>query len=232
MPNFLQRSNQLELLDNPNTPFAAIRANMQELNTINTLLGGHKITIAGCKQLLLGNTKPIVTVCEVGCGGGDNLIALHKWATKNNTTLHFIGIDINQNCIAFAKEQCVDIPATFICADYRKVQFAQKPDIIFSSLFCHHFSNSALNEVLQWKKTNAILGFFINDLQRNFFAYYAIKIITAIFSKSYLVKNDAPISVLRGFWFNEWQQLLVNNKLVANVRWQWAFRYLIVYKNA
>ncbi|MEO6547187.1 MAG: hypothetical protein ABIN94_04285, partial [Ferruginibacter sp.] len=80
-----------------------------------------------------------------------------------------------------------------------------------------------------WMKENSILGFFINDLHRNPLAYYSIKIITGIFSKSYLVKNDAAVSVKRGFIKKEWQ-MLINKAGVGNcsIQWRWAFRHLII----
>jgi hypothetical protein len=80
-------------------------------------------------------------------------------------------------------------------------------------------------------KEHARLGFFINDLQRHWLAYYLIQILTQIFSKSYLVKNDAPLSVARGFRKWEWQSLFSKAALLnCRISWKWAFRYLIVYE--
>ena len=70
--NLTQRSYQTELLDKDDIPFEDIKKNMQELNFINTWLGGHSITIKGL-QKLIQNRKEIA-VCEIGCGGGDNLV--------------------------------------------------------------------------------------------------------------------------------------------------------------
>ena len=82
-------------------------------------------------------------------------------------------------------------------------------------------------------KQNSTIGFFINDLQRNWFAYHSIKIITQIFSSSYLVKNDAPLSVARGFYKNEWIRLLTEAGIKNYaVDWKWAFRYLITFAHA
>ena len=69
---FTQRSYQKEFLDGDDIPFADIKKNMQELNTINTLLGGHAITVKGLAALV-GNRKKI-TVCEMGCGGGKDAV--------------------------------------------------------------------------------------------------------------------------------------------------------------
>jgi hypothetical protein len=76
---------------------------------------------------------------------------------------------------------------------------------------------------------NSSLGFFINDLHRHPMAFYSIRILTKLFSNSYLVKNDAPLSVRRGFRKEELEGLLEQAGLRSyEVSWQWAFRFLVV----
>ena len=227
MPDFSTRSFEKELLDNPEVPFDDIRRNMHELNSINTLLGGHAITLKGFRKLL--GDKKQVSVCEIGCGGGDNLLVIHEWCESHGVGVNLIGIDINPHCIAFANNQHKDSKMTFVCSDYKEYVFSEKPDIIFNSLFCHHFTNDELREMLLWMYDNSQSGFFINDLHRHSLAYYSIRWLTKLFSKSYLVKKDAPLSVLRGFRKNEWPQLLNNAGIkVSKISWEWAFRHLIV----
>ncbi|MBC8034132.1 MAG: methyltransferase domain-containing protein [Chitinophagaceae bacterium] len=230
---FSQRSSKEELIDFPNVPFKDWTACLDELNTINTWLGGHKITTDGLKKLPLTAEEPLV-IAEIGCGGGDNLRAIHRWNKKRQLPIRYIGIDLNSACIDFARKNCASLPHhEFILSDYRKVQFENKaPDIIFSSLFCHHFKNHELVEMLLWLKQNSVKGFFINDLHRHPVAYHLIKWITAAFSGSYLVKHDAPISVLRGFRKGEWQELFRQAGLKNyHIEWKWAFRHLITVKN-
>ena len=235
MISLTKRSYQKEMLDAPHIPFADIRQNMQELNTINTYLGGHAISIGGIKEILKSHpvNKPL-TVCEIGCGGGDNLKAIQQWYIQNQIEINFIGIDLKPECIEFARQQYPALNAQWICSDYKAVKFNEvKPDIIFSSLFCHHFYEDELVTMLQWMQQNSGTGFFINDLQRHPLAYYCIKIITGIFSKSTLVKNDAPLSVARGFKKIEWQKI-INAAGIADctIQWKWAFRYLITAVNS
>ncbi len=230
MPNLSQRSLEKELLDGDGIPFEEIALNMQELNTINTLLGGHAISLTGFKTLIKDRKK--ISVCEIGCGGGDNLLVILNYCQKKGIEVSLIGIDINQECIHFAKSNIILNQQTqFICSDFRLVEFEEKPDIIFSSLFCHHFTHSDLVLQLKWMKEHSQSGFFINDLQRHWLAYYSIKCLTFIFSKSRLVKNDAAISVARGFHRSEWNSIfeLANLKAIT-IDWKWAFRYLIIYK--
>lgn len=219
------RSYKKELLDQDDIPFEDIKQNLKELNTINTLLGGHNITLAGIKKLLPNADKEIHIV-EIGCGGGDNLAYLQK---KLKGNFRFTGIDLKDACIDFAKQTYPDIH--FVQSDYRTATFETKPDIIFSSLFCHHFTDEQLIEQYKWMQANAKIGFVINDLQRHPLAYYSIKILTRIFSKSYLVKNDAPLSVARGFYKAELHALLTKSNISNfSILWKWAFRYLVISK--
>lgn len=202
---------------------------MLELDFINTWLGGHQITLAGLKRLV-GKHRTI-SVCEIGCGGGDNLAAIRRWCGKKGIGVSFTGIDINPDCIRVASKR-EDLPCTWIVSDYKDVRFETKPDVIFSSLFCHHFHERELLAQFQWMQSNARLGFFINDLHRHAMAFHSIRVLTQLFSKSYLVKNDAPLSVARGFVKNDWHQLL-NSAGITNfsVDWKWAFRWLVVVAN-
>lgn len=229
-----QRSYEKELLDGEGIPFADIERNMRELDRVNTLLGGHRITCKGIEQftakLPAGKT---LTVAEIGCGGGDNLRVIQRLLQKKRIACRLTGIDMKQECIHFAEnafDEADDI--TWICSDYRDVQWDTQPDIIFSSLFCHHFTDEELVTQLQWLRDNSRMGFFINDLHRHPLAYYSIRLLTRLFSTSYLVKNDAPLSVKRGFKKKEWQQLLAQAGLQSSaINWQWAFRYLVVVQH-
>lgn len=226
MIDYSQRSEKKEILDRDDIPFADIEQNMKELNFINTHLGGHSITIGGFKKIV--KNRKSVSVCEIGCGGGDNLSALYTFCKEKNIAANFTGIDINAACIAFAKAKTQIPNVEFITSDYKQYTFIEKPDIIFSSLFCHHFNNEELITMLQWIKANCNLGFFINDLHRHPLAYNFIKVAANVFSKSYLVKNDAPLSVLRGFKKCEWQNIFQKSGIKNyTIQWKWAFRHLI-----
>ena len=231
MINLQNRSAKKELLDADDIPFADIKKNMQELDTINRLLGGHAITVKGLNSLLEPGTQKL-SVCETGCGGGDNLRAISHYCLQNKITVSLTGIDIKKECIDYAAERNKNLNAQWICSDYASAGFKNNhPDIIFSSLFCHHFNLNELVLMMKWMNDNSGRGFFINDLHRHPLAYYSILWITRLFSGSYLVKNDAPLSVARGFRKKEWQEILSKAGIKNySIRWMWAFRYLIVCK--
>jgi hypothetical protein len=119
----------------------------------------------------------------------------------------------------------------WIVSDYAAVLFDSKPDIIFSSLFCHHFTDEQLVSQLTWMHQHSTVGFFINDLHRNWLALRSISILTKLFSRSYLVKNDAPLSVARGFLKKEWEAIAQLAGIDVEVKWQWAFRHLLIARH-
>ncbi|MDX2196340.1 MAG: methyltransferase domain-containing protein [Cytophagales bacterium] len=229
MPDFLIRSFEKEYLDKDNIPQQELYQNLRELQFINTFLGGHDVTLIGLKHMykkLAAHTQ--ITLADIGCGGGDTLIAMAKWARKNNLKVQFYGIDMKQDCINYAKNACKKYPEIqFICADYNIVN--QQFDIVTSALFCHHLNDAELQQYIHWCSTHARKAWLINDLHRHPLAYYSIMWITKLFSKSYLVKNDAPLSVLRGFTHSELAAAANDNdEGKVQILWLWAFRWLVI----
>lgn len=229
---FSRRSSEQELLDAPDIPRELLFQNLKELNLINKTLGGHAITLSGIKKLITDKSKTY-TIIDIGCGGGDAMKEIAKWGIKNGYDLKLTGVDMNADCIAFMKEECRGLPRIEgVVMDYRDyLKTNADVDIIHCSLFCHHLKEDQLTELFRYMNKYARVGFVINDLQRHWFAYYSIKFLTRLFNGSALVKNDAPVSVLRGFRKNELKDLLQKAGVPdVSVSWKWAFRYLVLQK--
>jgi 2-polyprenyl-3-methyl-5-hydroxy-6-metoxy-1,4-benzoquinol methylase len=230
---FKHRSSQKELLDATNIAQTLLWQNLKELAFINRYLGGHQISINALNQLFPKiKLHKLIYVADIGCGGGDSIKALQQWFVYKHLPVQLIGVDLKADCITYASNYCKALKEVqFICDDFRNVfsQF-QKIDIVHASLFCHHFTEEEIISFIKICKANKAI-FIINDLERNPVAYYAIKMLTNIFSKSPLVKHDAPLSVKRGFKKKEWRAMLekaqVKHFALKN---KWAFRHqLIIY---
>lgn len=229
MLNF--RSYKKELLDGDEIPAADLFLNLKELDTINKLLGGYNISLSALNKIVQGNTS--YRLVDIGCGGGDTLKHIHQWAARKKKNIVLTGIDIKPVCIEYAAANTKALPIQYICDDYRQLyNHTTQVDIIHACLFCHHLDEAQLVELVRFALQHKVI-LVINDLERNPVAYYSIKWLTQLFSKSYLVKNDAPLSVARGFKKNEWKDILL--KVGAKhftVKNKWAFRHeVIVYGN-
>lgn len=232
MPDFSHRSRELEIMDDFNLDEKALQPVLLELDTINRLLGGYAVFYDAFEQI---NYPQNLHICDWGCGGGDTLIKLAKWARRKNLNWRFTGIDATPATVYFARENTkkyaeISIESGDVLSETHPPKTC---DVVISSLFTHHFADVEWVELIQNKMASAQRAVIINDLHRHFFAYYAIKILTRFLSRSYMIRHDAPLSVLRGFTRNE-LILLVKKAGVKNytLRWKWAFRWqLIIYTN-
>jgi 2-polyprenyl-3-methyl-5-hydroxy-6-metoxy-1,4-benzoquinol methylase len=225
-----KRSYQPELLDAENIPQQDLFRNLRELHVINKLLGGYSLSISGLKKVL--RKKPqIGHVMDIGFGGGDFLKSLSQFSQREKLDLHFSGVDIKADCVAYAKENLASTPGiTLIESDYRNIgaETMKTVDLVHVSLFLHHLNDEDIVKLLQFCKAHNCMV-LVNDLHRHPLAWLSIKWLTRFFSRSYLVKNDAPLSVKRGFSKNELQQFFRQAGFeYYEVKWVWAFRFMAI----
>ena len=231
MPDFSIRSSLPEKMDQPGVPEKETQQALRELEVINKLLGGYHVVLDALEQFEW--EKPL-TIMDLGCGGGDMLRAIASWAEIKQRNAELIGVDMNPVMTAFASSLSKEFPNIRyrIMNVFDDALLLEKADVTMNSLFCHHFDNDQLIILIKRMYQLSSYAVVINDLHRHPFAYYSIKILTAIFSKSYLVKYDGPLSVARSLSKKEWQ-LILSSAGITNykLRWMWAWRWqIIIYK--
>ncbi|HMP98249.1 MAG TPA: methyltransferase domain-containing protein [Cyclobacteriaceae bacterium] len=230
MGKFKHRSYQKELMDELASGGEEIVQTLRELKTINKWLGGNYVTTNGLKKLIKNKTTQ-PHIADIGCGGGDMLQLMAAWCARQKINASFTGVDANNNIINYAKEHTSAYPQiNYLCADVFSDDFLnQKFEIITATLFCHHFTDDELVQLFQSMQKQASLGIVINDLHRHWFAFYAIKVLTKLFSKSKMVINDAPLSVLRSFTRKDIERIMKAAGIQHySLRWNWAFRWQII----
>ena len=232
MVSFKDRSAQSELMDAPDIPVKLLHKNLGELDILNRYLGGHSISIGGIKRLIVDHQKEYHIV-DLGCGSGDVLKYIARWARSNQYLVKLTGVDKNSNAIQYLVNNCSEYPEiNGVVSDYKDyLETDPRIDIVHCSLFCHHLNNQELSELFQYLKSYTHEGFVINDLQRSSIAYYSVWFLTRLLNGTVLSKHDGPISVLRAFNRDELYQLLHQAGLdEISIQWRWAFRYLVVVK--
>jgi 2-polyprenyl-3-methyl-5-hydroxy-6-metoxy-1,4-benzoquinol methylase len=232
MPDFSKRSKEIEIMDDLNCAGEVVDQTLRELETINKFLGGNYVTINGIEHLLKNKTtSSSFTVGDLGCGGGDILKLISKWSVKKKIPVKLIGVDANPHIIDFAKRNAMIFPSLqFDAVDIFSEAFKSKQfDILIGTLFFHHFTEDQLVNFFKHAKNQVRIGLVINDIHRHWFAYYSIKLLTQLFSKSTMVKFDAPLSVMRAFRKKELINILEKAQIKNyHIRWMWAFRWQVV----
>jgi len=216
----LKRRYKAELIDDFSIQDERIDLALRELKLVNTFLGGKATTAEGFRILRKRACAfRMLKVLDVGSGGAD--------VFGNNTeNLSITALDRNPRTCAYIEQHS---PFIAICGDAQRLPFEPKSfDVVHASLFLHHFSEKEMTNLLRSFAEVSKLGIIVNDLRRSILALAGLKILTMIFSKSSIVKNDAPLSVLRGFSKSELQSVLSDCGFKHFViKRTWAFRWLV-----
>lgn len=217
-------------MDADDIPTSLLHKNLGELDILNRYMGGHAISMEGIKQLIIDRHR-VYHIADIGCGSGDVLKYIARWARSNSYNVQLTGVDKNPDAIEYLNHNCSAYPEIkgVIC-DYRDFLKAEyRVDIVHSALFCHHLGSKELIELFSALKQCVRLGFVMNDLHRSPVAYYSVWIMTRLLNGSALSRHDGPVSVLRAFTRDELKELLQAAEIKEFfIRWRWAFRYLVV----
>ena len=227
-----QRSNEPEIMDDLSCSGEVVAQTLHELDVINRWLGGHEVTLSGVRTMLKAHAgTAAITVVDLGCGSGDLLRKLADFGRSRNLNLHLTGVDANPNIVDYARRQSARYPEIeFLAQDVRAPEFLLRQyDIIIGTLFFHHFEDSVLKKLLPQLIGQSRIGVLINDIHRHALAYHSIRLLTRLFSRSAMVRFDAPLSVRRAFRRQDWDRLLPECGIREfRMRWKWAFRWQIL----
>jgi SAM-dependent methyltransferase len=229
--NLTTRATTPELMDDLTLATDELRQNLDELETINTWLGGYRPVLAALARLRKNFPagRPL-RLADLGSGGGDTLRHVARWARRQGVPLAAEGIDANDFMLAYAADKSEAYPEiSYRQLDIFAPEFAARPyDVLTASLFCHHFTDAELVDLLRGWHRQAGLAVVINDLHRHPLAYYSIKYLTKLLGGSRLVQHDAPLSVARAFSRADWVRLLAAAGVSRyELRWCWAFRWQV-----
>ncbi|RAW03206.1 methyltransferase domain-containing protein [Pseudochryseolinea flava] len=232
MPNFNVRSDELEVMDDLNCAGEVVRQTLHELEVINTWLGGNAVTMDGVKKLFKNiATQKEIVIADLGCGRGDMLLSIDRWALRNGYRVKLLGFDANPNIVAEARSHARSNPRiTFEVLDIFSARFQELQfDVVTGTLFYHHFTSDQLAAFFTALRKRVKIGILVNDIHRHPLAYYSIKLLTGWFSRSPMVKADAPLSVMRAFHKHELKEIFsAAGFRHVEIRWKWAFRWQVI----
>ncbi len=218
------RSYELELLDlgPEHYTLEEYRDCLVKLDRIGRFLGGDRATYWGFQQV----NGPIYSILDVGCGGGQFTTRLAKRYPEAKA----VGIDLNPDAIAFAKEQQSN--AIFEQRSTPELEDAPKSfDVVTCTLVCHHMNDDELVSFLQKACDVARKAVVINDLHRHSFAWLSFKGIAPLLFPNRLVYHDGPLSVKRAFTKEDWKNYLTRAGIPPerySITWHFAFRWIVV----
>ena len=232
MPNLSERATAAEIIDDPaNLTAPEMQQVLRELELVNRWLSGTSASLKAVAAVLCHWTGHFpIRITDIGTGSADIPRALARWCRRRNLPVQIIAIDSSPSVCLLAHGHVAD--SSEICVvqgDVFHLPLSRKStDLILCSAFLHHFSGRQLTEIMSQLQECATTAIVINDLQRHRVAYWSIRLLTRLFSRSPAVRHDGPLSVRKGFHRQELVDLLESAGCRNfEIRWSWAFRWVV-----
>lgn len=213
---FEKRSTKLERIDTGDYTPEEYATFLKEIAFINRYLGDGR----ALKQSLLRQIEEQdlheFSVLDVGCGSGELLRMIAKFASASGRKTRLTGIDLNPISSETTRYESFQFPEiSAVRGDAFHLPFADGTfDYAISSLFFHHLTDEQIPVVLKEMSRVARRGIFVIDLHRDPTAYVGYKIFCAVFRISPLVRQDGSLSIKKGFRPGELGRLGRNAGLV------------------
>jgi SAM-dependent methyltransferase len=207
VPDMSRRAQPAELPELMDEPCSRedLRACLRDLAQVNWWLRGYRPTFEWLNTF--AETHRPLRILDVGCGDGDALRAIVRWAKKKRIDVRLIGLDLNPETVSIAKEATPQCRIEFVAGNVFDYEPQQPIDLIVSSLFTHHLNDDEIVRFIRWMERQASLGWFVNDLSRAETPYRLFKLLSKAARWHRFVQHDGPVSVARAFRADDWRRL-------------------------
>jgi SAM-dependent methyltransferase len=203
--DFSRRARLTEKMDEPCSR-DVLRANLRDIARLNNWFFAHRPLLAWLDTFVPPPSAPPLRILDVGCGNGDGLRRIERWAKARGLAVDLTGLDINPDAVAIAAESPQSANRIqWIASDVFDYSPAAPVHLIVSSLFTHHLDDDSVVRFLQWMERHATLGWFISDLSRAAVPYHFLRVFTKLAGLHPFVQYDAPVSVARAFQPDDWR---------------------------
>ena len=222
-----------ELMDQPGLDPGQHRQALDGLRRVNAMSGTSGIIWSAIQSSLpLSNEEPL-RVLDVACGGGDVAISLAAKAKTAGLSIRVEGCDISSVAVEHARQQAesADVEATFFQHDVLTEQLPCEYDVVSSSLFLHHLSESDAISLMCRMTSAAKSLVLIDDLRRTRIGYMIAWVGCRLLSRSPIVHIDGPQSVVAAFSMGEVRDLAKRAGLDdVRISKHWPQRYLLSWR--
>jgi SAM-dependent methyltransferase len=207
MTDFASRAHLSEWMDEP-CSYEDFRACLIDLEQVNRLTFAYRPTLDWL-QTVIGQQQRTIHIVDVGCGGGDMLRMVERWAQRKGIAVKLTGIDLNPYAARAASERTPpQSKIAWVTGDAFSFQPDLPIDLVISSLFTHHLADDEIVRFLAWMERVTQRGWFINDLHREPFPYYGFQLLARIMRWHSFVQHDGPVSIRRAFREEDWVKYL------------------------
>jgi len=232
MRSFAHRSAEAELMDAPDLSYEEFADCLADLAKVNTVTLARPPTLHWLAKATRGLARgQAFSLVDVGCGQGDMLRAVHRWAASAGLTPHLVGIDLSPWSAPAARAATeASAGIEYLVGDVFEYDPPEPIDFVISSLVTHHMTDDQVVGFIQWMERTVRRGWFINDLHRHPVAFYGFQALSTVAGWNRFVRHDGPVSVARAFVRADWERLLAASgapRDQVSVDWRLPFRLCV-----
>jgi SAM-dependent methyltransferase len=206
-----------EHLDGPLPP-AVRRATLDDLDFLNTWLGGYALTLARIRRVAarLPRDRPLLVV-DVGGGRGDFAVTVVRWARRRRRLVRVLVVDTDPATLAAARRRTAAFPEIALVRADATALPLRGVDIAVASLTLHHLDREAAVACLAEMAAAAGLG-IVNDLLRTRASLALVWLATRVLRLHPVSRHDGPLSVRRAYSSAELRALADRAGVRARIR--------------
>jgi SAM-dependent methyltransferase len=238
IPSFKIRTDTDELMDDFSITDERLTTALEQLRYVNRFLSGYSTSMAVLAPFLRSRAHQTTRILDLGTGIADFPEYIVKWAAAQSpaVSVEIVAIDANPVTVDYARSalkqrlpEQLQSKIHVEVADALALPYADRSfDLVMGAMFLHHFAQDNAIAIVKSMQRVSRCGILINDLHRHPLAYLGIYALTHLLPASPMVRNDGPLSVLRGFKYSELKAIAQGAGLDPfSLHWRLPFRWLL-----
>ncbi|MCR2762856.1 methyltransferase domain-containing protein [Microbacterium sp. zg.B48] len=198
-----------ELMDDPSCDPDRLRATLRRFETINRLVSRWRPVYRSRIRPFLATRDGPVRVLDLGCGGGDVISQLSRWAQSDGFEVEWVGVDPDPRALEVALSRPAPPRTTFLCADAADLlATGERFDLVLSNHVVHHLTPAELGEFVEQSRDLSRGIVLHSDIERGRLAYALYAIGVTPFAAGTFLRTDGLRSIRRSYLQDELADVL------------------------
>src|ERR1039458_5400424 len=189
--------------------YEELRDCLRHLAWVNRLTRAHRPVMQWVErvaQAQSGRDRPLKIV-DVGCGYGDMLRRIDRWAAQRGVAVELVGVDVNENAVRAAREATPAGSITWVQGDVIACAEAAGADLVTATGMMHHLTEAEIVGLLEWMERTARVGWLVVDLHRKPVPYRVFEVAMRGPWWHRFIRPDGLRSIRRSFLAEDWRRM-------------------------